>query len=1300
MSGSTEENMKADTFSTLPRSAKQPPPVPPKSPSQRGVRRTMNDPSDITKSSAVGTHLDTKSTAVGIYQQTAIDTPKSTLLEVYQTPSHQENISSLGVPQTQKDQDMPNRVSSEVYQTPSHQEQSNSESLGVCQTPKRPPPVPPKSPSLKGVRQTQNSQDNINSQSLGVYQTPNDPNLLNRQTLGVNPKTPKNEDAPKSASFGVYEYAPKSASSGVNETPIDPPENSESIFQGMYQNLNQDNSSTTSTEVYKTQNKPDTPSRQTVGVYQVPSCQGNSIEPSLGVHLTPTCPPPVPPKSPSIKVARRTQNSQGNTNSGAGVYQTPKDADIPKSQSVRLYQSPKDVDLSNSQSLRVCEPQYDNESPRYLDITSNLPSGVSEMATDLPENPDSPSVGEHQTLRDPLVPPKSPSLRPVHQTQNNTDTTKDTHLIVYQTPKQGSSNNEPLGIYQTPGDPVVTSSLSLGGCTTTNDPAGANRAQGNQDDASDPSLGQYQTPKDCDVISSPPDDQEGPSAMDSSASPVPARPPPVPRKTKSYIYLRPNISAKGDGSYGRQASSPSLASSPSSSQPPPPTPKSRNIYLSSRDILAGCSTTPRDLSPRSSTTPRDLSPRSSTTPRDLSPRSSTTPRDLSPRSSTTPRDLSPRSSTTPRDLSPRSSTTPRDLSPRSSTTPRDLSPRSSTTPRDLSPRSSTTPRDLSPRSSTTPRDLSPQCSSTDSQKPEKQPYCTFTESTPLVQMPGTQGVAPKQTCPSEPEPAEYDTLLPDDQKAASAATPPPVPPKSKSRPRPQSVTSPTGGCYNKLPHSKSLPRFPASASSSASTYQAPTAGSSGSSHLHTAKWEVESPGTGTSEPEAYADRDVRPMRPRATPRGSHKHTVPTPAPRPQGPALSAPHQSAIYEPMVQEMTSPTTQPPATRGGSTSSNPPHPQPPSFSPPPPPSPSPRVAPRSPSSGVYQELIETPLPDGSSGAYLEPIGTLSPCGSAVYQEPTGTPYYSTEILPHHNTETLPRRPFANDDEGTSWLRKTMDTMKLFSHDSSRYVMTAEDKIQQMNRMAKETRMALKCFQAMLQTRGDALRSHISDLQGIAQELERVCQRHKLAGITGGTASAAGTVAAVVGIALAPLTMGASLIATGVGVGVAVAAGGVGAGSAINKKKKKSSDVKRVEEIIKTYREQVGDLDQCLEMVRTGMERLRRCQPVAGVNGASDEAVWMAQVAEAAYRLGKEGSATPSSSSSSPKSARDVLKDFDDGAGEEVYSNTKEGKKLRKGSEKKFGERVCTLAQQLQEALNDMTHAHETFTLATASV
>jgi len=253
----------------------------------------------------------------------------------------------------------------------------------------------------------------------------------------------------------------------------------------------------------------------------------------------------------------------------------------------------------------------------------------------------------------------------------------------------------------------------------------------------------------------------------------------------------------------------------------------------------------------------------------------------------------------------------------------------------------------------------------------------------------------------------------------------------------------------------------------------------------------------------------------------------------------------------------------------------------------------------------------------------------------------------------------------------------------------MTVEEKTRWLNQTAQRVCKSLTYFQSTLPGRRDTLRWHISELREIADKVEKSSQKHRMMGIGGGTGSAVGGVTAVVGIALAPVTMGVSLIATAVGAGVAVA-GGVGATrSAVKKKKHKGVDRKRGEDILKTYRDQVIDLEESLAIVRTGMEELMR----QDLTGASEEAVWMAKVAEAASRYGKPGSAKPTLSSTD-----DILKGFD--VFSEVYYSTSDGDKQKKTSNKKFATKVRTAAEQLQEGLNDMNCAWETFSLVTASV
>ena len=246
--------------------------------------------------------------------------------------------------------------------------------------------------------------------------------------------------------------------------------------------------------------------------------------------------------------------------------------------------------------------------------------------------------------------------------------------------------------------------------------------------------------------------------------------------------------------------------------------------------------------------------------------------------------------------------------------------------------------------------------------------------------------------------------------------------------------------------------------------------------------------------------------------------------------------------------------------------------------------------------------------------------------------------------------------------------------------------------NQTAKKVYMTLKCFESMLLKREDTLRSHISELKSISDNLDKIKESHRLKGFKGGAAGTVGGVVAVVGIALAPLTMGASLAVTAVGAGMAVAAGGIGAGAAKKNKKVKNEDQKRAEDIMKAYRNQVVDLEESLTVVRTGMEELRR-HDVTRLTGACEDSMWMARVACAAYCYGEVGGAKPTL-----LSVDNIMKGFDV-VPEECRSDSSR-QEMKKACKKKFAAKVRTAAQQLQEGLDDMNHALEIFSMVSASI
>ncbi|KAL0153970.1 hypothetical protein M9458_050727, partial [Cirrhinus mrigala] len=75
------------------------------------------------------------------------------------------------------------------------------------------------------------------------------------------------------------------------------------------------------------------------------------------------------------------------------------------------------------------------------------------------------------------------------------------------------------------------------------------------------------------------------------------------------------------------------------------------------------------------------------------------------------------------------------------------------------------------------------------------------------------------------------------------------------------------------------------------------------------------------------------------------------------------------------------------------------------------------------------------------------------------------------------------------------------------------------------------------------EELNQSLKVLEELANSLETVHYNTTVGSLTGSVVGLAGGITSIVGLILTPLTLGASLVVTGVGIGVAVA-GGVTAG------------------------------------------------------------------------------------------------------------------------------------------------------------
>ena len=195
---------------------------------------------------------------------------------------------------------------------------------------------------------------------------------------------------------------------------------------------------------------------------------------------------------------------------------------------------------------------------------------------------------------------------------------------------------------------------------------------------------------------------------------------------------------------------------------------------------------------------------------------------------------------------------------------------------------------------------------------------------------------------------------------------------------------------------------------------------------------------------------------------------------------------------------------------------------------------------------------------------------------------------------------------------------------------------------------------------------------------------------GIAGGTTGAVGGVTAVVGIALAPMTMGASLIATAVGAGMVASAGGMGSQAA--KANKKTVNRMTVEKLLQEYNAYIVDLEHCLDFILSAMNELRR-HDIARIQraGAKPDALKMAHLSQSVFRNNMNNERRTSVSQKAGMSSERLLLAF---AKEmDLYFTGGDGQKLKNSSRSRFSGRVRLLAENLQDELEHLNGMWEKF-------
>lgn len=164
-----------------------------------------------------------------------------------------------------------------------------------------------------------------------------------------------------------------------------------------------------------------------------------------------------------------------------------------------------------------------------------------------------------------------------------------------------------------------------------------------------------------------------------------------------------------------------------------------------------------------------------------------------------------------------------------------------------------------------------------------------------------------------------------------------------------------------------------------------------------------------------------------------------------------------------------------------------------------------------------------------------------------------------------------------------------------------------------------------SFLLDRRSRLRQHTCRLRRIAARIERLRKGTRAASVAGSCLGAAGATAAVVGLSLSPITLGASLLASAVGLAVAAAGGAANVASDLSAALYSARELKRVRGIAQDSRQLVEEALLRLELLRreqgpasnSGAISLGDCTSFALLFGAHDFLV--PEAPEAASKVGQ---------------------------------------------------------------------------------
>ncbi|XP_064202033.1 uncharacterized protein LOC135260601 isoform X2 [Anguilla rostrata] len=281
--------------------------------------------------------------------------------------------------------------------------------------------------------------------------------------------------------------------------------------------------------------------------------------------------------------------------------------------------------------------------------------------------------------------------------------------------------------------------------------------------------------------------------------------------------------------------------------------------------------------------------------------------------------------------------------------------------------------------------------------------------------------------------------------------------------------------------------------------------------------------------------------------------------------------------------------------------------------------------------------------------------------------------------------------------WDDVTQDDEDLTEKEEAKAFALTADKVQK----------AIRVFNKLFTERAEGLWQHVIDLRTIADGIDRFNKKTKIAAITGGSTSALGGIATIAGLALAPVTMGTSLIVTAVGLGVATAGGLTSASASISNTVNNSLDRKKVEKIVEDYQSKMADISKCMNFIKQGIENLRKYDVVKMKNhaynqdfpaltniyedGAMASKAILINTGEImrVVQIANVAGSTAARAVQIASLATGVLTGLF--VGMDIYFVAKDSRELKKGAKTEFAAKIREVAEQLHEGLVELNAIRE---------